>query len=98
MAKKTEPWGETTAAIIAGVFVLLLDKVVLLDKLTEHVPGLVRIFFGALMIWAAVLGRRYYVILGERTNATAQKSANAMTRCARGRPKAACRRSSTTGG
>src|SRR5229473_2159432 len=64
MAKKTEPWGETTAAIIAGGFVLLLDKVVLLDKLTEHVPGLVRVLFGALMISAAVLGRRYYVILG----------------------------------
>jgi hypothetical protein len=64
MAKKTEPLGELTIAIIAGVFVLLLDKVVLLDKLTEHVPGLVRVFFGALIISAAVLGRRYYVILG----------------------------------
>jgi len=62
--RKPSLGGGTTAAIIAGVFVLLLDKVVLLDKLTEHVPGLLRVFFAALMICAAVLGRRYYLILG----------------------------------
>jgi hypothetical protein len=68
MANKTEPWGETTAAIvggvIAGVFVVIFDKVLLLEKLTEHVPLLPRAFFIVLMVTAAVLGFRYYVILG----------------------------------
>jgi hypothetical protein len=32
MAKKTEPWGETTAAVIGAVFAVIVDKVLLLDK------------------------------------------------------------------
>jgi hypothetical protein len=63
VAKKTEPWGETTAAIVGAVFAVLVDKVLQIDKLTEHVPLLPRIFFIALMALGAIMGRRYYVIL-----------------------------------
>jgi hypothetical protein len=38
--------------------------VLLLDKLTEHLPLLPRVFFVFLMVCAAYLGRRYYLILG----------------------------------
>jgi len=44
--------------------VLLLDKVGLLDKLTRACAGSCAGIFRRLIISAAVLGRRYYVILG----------------------------------
>jgi hypothetical protein len=63
MAKKGEPWGATPAAIIGGLFALIVDKVLPLDNLTQHLPLLIRAFLVVLMALAAVLGRHYYVIL-----------------------------------
>jgi hypothetical protein len=63
MAKRQEPWGETPAAIIGAVFALAIDKVLLIDKWTEHLPVILRVAFIALMAIAAYAARRYYIIL-----------------------------------
>jgi hypothetical protein len=42
---------------------VIFDKVLLLDKLTEHLPLLLRVFIVLLMAVAAFMGWRYYVIL-----------------------------------
>src|ERR1700748_2044007 len=64
MANKTEPWGPTTAAIIAAVFGVVVDKVLLLDKFTENQPFLPRAFFLLLLVSGLVVGQRYYAVLG----------------------------------
>jgi hypothetical protein len=63
MAKERRPWGETTAAIIGALSGVFVDRVLALDKLTEHFSTPVRLFLIFLMGLAAFLGRRYYIVL-----------------------------------
>jgi hypothetical protein len=64
MAKPNEQFRGVRDAFIGGFFVWFIDKVLLIDKWTEHQAVLLRVFFVALGALAVYLGGRYYLILG----------------------------------
>jgi hypothetical protein len=64
MAKSKEPFGATAGAIIAGAFILVVDKLVPIEHFAGEFSNLLRVFFGAMMVVFAWQARRYYEILG----------------------------------
>ena len=64
MAEKREPFGATTAGIIAGLFVLFFDKLLPLEKIFGELPIIPRVLFAfaaGLFVWKAA---SYFEILG----------------------------------
>jgi hypothetical protein len=64
MAKRDVRLSGIRDAFVGGFFVWFVDKVLLIDKWTEHQSIVLRLFLVAIGILAVFFGRRYYLILG----------------------------------
>ena len=63
-AKRREPFGATIAAIVAGIFVLFIDKMLPLERWFGELPVFIRVLAAATAGLFAWLAWRYWDILG----------------------------------
>ena len=80
-AKRREPFGATITAIVAGTFVLFIDKMLPLERWFGELPIFIRTLVAVTAGLFAWLAWRYWDILGGGANPEARASARTTTRC-----------------